>query len=100
MVPVNETDVLVSWNRPTQLGSPKLTGYKLCFNRTCDKDVKGESAEISVPHLKENKCYHITVRAASETSDGEPVEGPHSNHVLIVAGMTHMQCCATCISYI
>ena len=89
VVPVNETDVLVSWDRPTQPGSPVLTGYKLCFNGTCDMNVKGESADVGVPHLEENKCYDVTVHAVSE-SEGEPVEGPHSDHVWVVTGKTRM----------
>ena len=85
VVAVDETNVLVSWNRPKQPGSPVLTGYKLCFNGTCDMDVKGESAEVNVAHLKQNECYNITVYAVSET-DNTPVEGPHSEHVWILTG--------------
>ena len=87
VVAVNETNVLVSWKSPTLTGSPALTGYKLCFNRTCDMDVDGQSAEVSVSHLKKNKCYKVTVYAVSE-SDDVPVKGPNSEHVWIVTGNT------------
>ena len=87
VVAVDETDVLVSWNRPKQPGSPALTGYKLCFNGTCDTYVKEESTQsvVSATKLKENECSNVTVYAVSE-SDHVLVKGPQSEHVWIVTG--------------
>ena len=89
VVAVNERNVLVSWKLPTQTGSPALTGYKLCFNGTCDMDVKEERAEVGGPHLKENECYNIIVYAVSESDcAGRPVEDQPREHVWTVTGIT------------
>ena len=85
VVAVNETNVLVSWNRPKQPGSPALTGYKICFNGACDMDVDGQSAEVSVPPLKQNKCYKVKIYAVSK-SNGVLVKGILSEPVWIVTG--------------
>ena len=83
----DEANILISWKQPLQRGPPALTGYKLCFNGTCDIHVEGESAEVSAAHFKQNgyQCYNVTVYAVSE-SDSVPVKCPYSEHAWIVAG--------------
>ena len=88
MLEVDETNVHISWNRPTQPGSPVLTGYKLCCNDSCDVDVKKESANVGVARFKQNKCYNITIYGVSKSGD-EHVNGSHSEPVWIVTGNTY-----------
>ena len=77
--------IFISWEQPSEPGSPAFAGYEIYCDADCHRGIHGERAEISVSDLWQMECYNMTVRATNKKNNVSGKSIP-SNTVWIARG--------------